>query len=270
MLELVAHALLAPGLDVIASEYCFAVYPIATKLFGANFIQVPAKNYAHDFDAMLKAVTPKTKIMFVADPNNPTGTRASKAELEKLINELPPTVLLVIDQAYFEFLNDPVDLIPFIKGGDKPNVLLTRTFSKIYGLAGLRLGYGIGSPELISALEKVRQPFNVNLIAQAAGLAALDDVEYTRKAREVNAAGLKFYETAFKKMGLEYVPSSGNFILVRIGDNSKEVFNSMQKQGVIVRPVANYNLPQWLRITVGTPTQNKRSLAALKQALAGN
>lgn len=266
LLEFVGHALLSPGADVVASEYCFAVYPIVTKLFGANFISVPAKNYGHDLPAMLKAITPKTKIVFVADPNNPTGTRVAKADLEKFINEMPAHVLLVIDQAYVEFLEDPLDLIPSVVSGARPNVVLMRTFSKIYGLAGLRLGYAIADKTLISALEKIRQPFNVNLIAQAAAMAALDATDYTRKARETNSAGLKLYEATFKQLGLEYIPSSGNFILVRVG-NGAAVFEQVQRMGVITRPMGGYKLGEWLRISIGTEEENKKCIAALKKAL---
>ena len=269
LLEFVGHALLSPGADVVASEYCFAVYPIVSRLFGANFISVSAKNYGHDLSAMLKAITPKTKIVFVADPNNPTGTLAPRKDLEQLVNEVPPHVLLVIDQAYIEFMEDPFDLIPTVASGAKPNVILMRTFSKIYGLAGLRLGYGIGDRSLITKLEKIRQPFNINSIAQAAGLAALDATECTRKARQVNSAGLRFYEAGFKTLNLEYVPSSGNFILVRVG-NGQAVFDSMQRQGVIVRPMGGYKLPEWIRISVGTEQENQRCMAALKTALGHN
>jgi len=266
LLELAGHAILEPGDEVVASQYCFAVYPIVAALFGAKFISVPAKNYGHDVPAMLKAITPKTKIVFVADPNNPTGSRIARQDLERLVKEVPPQTLLVIDQAYIDYLEDPVDLIPLVVGEKRANVLLARTFSKIHGLAGLRLGYGIAAPSLVAALEKVREPFNVNLIAQAAGIAALEDKEHARKARQLNSAGIQFYEKAFAAMKLEYVPSSGNFILVKVG-NGMDIFNKMQRLGVITRPVANYKLPEWLRITVGTAAENTRCVEALKKAL---
>jgi histidinol-phosphate aminotransferase len=252
---------------VVASQYCFAVYPIVTALLGGKFISVPAKNYGHDLPAMLKAITPRTKIVFVADPNNPTGTHAGNKELLDFVKNVPPHVLLAIDQAYFEFLDKPQNLIPLILNGEKPNMILMRTFSKIYGLAGLRLGYGISSPELVAALEKIRQPFNINILAQAAGLAALDDAEHLRKTRETNAAGMKFFEDNLRRLGVEFIPSSGNFILIRVGKGAS-VFNDMQRLGVIVRPMDGYKLPEWIRITIGTAAENKRCLEAMKKVMS--
>ena len=266
ILEFVAHAMLAPGDEVVVSQYCFAVYPIVTHLFGARLVTVPARAYGHDLPAMLRAVTPRTRLMFVANPNNPTGTLAPRDEVLALVREIPPHVLLVMDEAYIEFLNDPVDLLPLVRSGQAPNLLLARTFSKIYGLAGLRLGYGISHPEVVAALEKVRQPFNTNLLAQAAALAALDDTEHMRRTRENNFAGLRFFEESFSRAGLEYVPSFANFILVKVG-RGMAVFQAMQRQGVIVRPMDGYGLPEWVRISVGTPSENQRCLAALLQAL---
>jgi len=252
--------------EVVVSQYCFAVYPIVTKLFGANLITVPAKNYGHDLPAMLKAITPRTRIVFVANPNNPTGTRAPREEVIRFINEVPDDVLLVMDEAYIDFLEDPVDLSPLVHQNIRPNLILMRTFSKIYGLAGLRIGYGIGNPAFVAALEKIRQPFNINLLAQTAALAALDDVEHVRKTRRNNFAGLEFFERAFRGLKLEFIPSAANFILVRVGDGQK-VFEALQKQGVIVRPMGGYQLPEWIRISIGTPQENERCLAALKATL---
>ena len=252
--------------EVVVSQYCFAVYPIVTKLFGANLITVPAKNYGHDLPAMLKAITPRTRIVFVANPNNPTGTRAPREEVIRFINEVPDDVLLVMDEAYIDFLEDPVDLSPLVHQNIRPNLILMRTFSKIYGLAGLRIGYGIGNPAFVAALEKIRQPFNINLLAQTAALAALDDVEHVRKTRRNNFAELEFFERAFRGLKLEFIPSAANFILVRVGDGQK-VFEALQKQGVIVRPMGGYQLPEWIRISIGTPQENERCLAALKATL---
>ncbi len=268
ILEFVAHACLAPGTDVVVSQYCFAVYPIVTRLFGANLVVVPAREYGHDLPAMLRAVTPATRIVFVANPNNPTGTLAAAADVLRLVHELPERVLLVMDEAYLDFLDRPVDLLPLIRSGAKPNLLLARTFSKIYGLAGLRLGYGIGCPELIAALEKIRQPFNINLVAQAGALAALDDVDHLTRTRSNNRQGLELLQGAFRQMGLAYVPSAANFVLVKVGDGQR-VFENLQRQGVIVRPMGGYQLPEWIRITVGTPAENQRCLTALKTILAG-
>jgi histidinol-phosphate aminotransferase len=266
LIEFAGHALLGPGMDVIVSQYCFAVYPIVTHLFGANLISVPAKNHAHDLPAMHRAITPQTRIIFVANPNNPTGTLAARVDVLRLVNEVPPEVLLVMDEAYIDFLEDPVDLLPLIRNGKMQNLLLLRTFSKIYGLAGLRLGYGIEHLELIEALEKIRQPFNINALAQAAALAALDDADHVQKTRANNAAGLQYLEHEFQQLELEYVPSFANFILVQVGDGMR-IFQKLQADGVITRPMGGYQLPEWIRISVGTPTENARCLAALKKGI---
>ena len=268
IIEFVGHALLAPGTDIVVSQYCFAIYPIVAKMFGASVISVPAKNFGHDLPAMLKAITPSTRIVFVANPNNPTGTLAAREELIRFVNEVPEDVLLVMDEAYLEFLSDPVDLVPLIRLGARKNLILMRTFSKIYGLAGLRLGYGIADAALISALEKIRQPFNANLLAQTAALAALDDDGHVRKTRANNFTGLEFFAKRFGELKLEYVPSFANFMLVRVGDGLG-VFGAMQKLGVITRPMAGYQLPEWIRISVDTPKENERCLAALAKALCG-
>src|SRR5580658_2261639 len=234
IIEFVAQALLGPGADVVVSQYCFAIYPIVAKMFGANVITVPARDYGHDLPAMLRAITPNTRIVFVANPNNPTGTLAPRETVIQFVNDVPDDVLLVMDEAYIEFLKDTVDLVPLIRLGVRENLILMRTFSKIYGLAGLRIGYGIGNSEFISALEKIRQPFNLNSLAQAAALAALDDDEHMRKTRANNFAGLEFFSRALRELKLESIPSHANFVLVRVGDGAK-VFGAMQRQGVIVR-----------------------------------
>lgn len=266
IIEFAGHALMAPGTDIVVSQYCFAIYPIMARMFGANVITVPARNYGHDLPAMLRAITPQTRIMFVANPNNPTGTLAPRAEVLELINRVPPQVLLVIDEAYLEFLDDPADLLPLIRDQGKPNLLLMRTFSKIYGLAGLRLGYGIGPADLVAAMEKVRQPFNINSMAQVGALAALDDTEHMDRTRLNNRNGLRFFEQALRELKLEFVPSAANFILVRVGDGQR-VFVELQKQGVIVRPMGGYQLPEFIRISIGTPAENARCLETLKKVL---
>ena len=266
IIEFLGHAFLRPGVDVVVSQYCFAIYPIITKMFGANLITVPARDYGHELPAMLGAITPQTVLMFVANPNNPTGTYASREEIIHLVNHVPDHVLLVLDEAYLEFLEDPLDLASLVRSGVRKNLLLMRTFSKIYGLAGLRVGYGIAHPELVTALEKIRQPFNINLPAQTAALAALDDDEHVRKTRSNNFGGLDFYQRAFREMGLEYVPSAANFVLVRVKEGQR-VFEALQQQGVITRPMGGYGLPEWIRISVGTPEQNSRCLAVLKAVL---
>ncbi len=253
--------------QVIVSQYCFAVYPIVTALFGAELVTVPAKQHGHDLEAMLAAITPRTRIVFVANPNNPTGTKVTKESLTRFVEAVPEKVVIALDEAYIEFLDDALDLVPVIREGRKPNLILMRTFSKIFGLAGLRLGYGIGHPEFIAELEKIRQPFNINSVAQAGALAALDDDKHAERTRRNNARGLRLYARTFRKMGLEFVPSSANFILVRVGEGER-VFNEMQKLGIIVRPMSGYQLPEWIRISVGTTKENQRCLEALKTVLA--
>ncbi|MGH7979468.1 MAG: pyridoxal phosphate-dependent aminotransferase, partial [Limisphaerales bacterium] len=226
-----------------------------------------AKAYGHDLPAMLRAITPQTRVVFVANPNNPTGTLAPRESVVQFVNDVPDDVLLVMDEAYIEFLNDPVDLAPLVRLETRKNLILMRTFSKIYGLAGLRIGYGIGSADLISAFEKVRQPFNINSVAQAAAVAALDDDAHVRRTRANNFDGLDFFQRALREMGLEFVPSHANFILARVGDGGR-VFDAMQRRGVIVRPMAGYLLPEWIRISIGAPAENERCMAVLKEVLS--
>jgi histidinol-phosphate aminotransferase len=266
MLEFIGHAMLDRNADVVVSQYCFAVYPIVTHLFGAKLVVVPAKKYGHDLDAMLAAITPNTRVVFVANPNNPTGTVVKPAELLAFLDAVPKNVLVAMDEAYIEFLDDKLDLLPDIRSNARPNVVLLRTFSKIYGLAGLRVGYAIGHPDLIAEFEKIRQPFNLNAIAQAGALAAMDDEKHAAKTRRNNARGLRFFQKAFRKLGLDYLKSSANFILVKTGEGGR-VFSELQKLGVIVRPMGGYQLPEWIRISIGTPKENQRCLEALARVL---
>lgn len=266
IIEFIGHALLTPDAEVVVSQYCFAVYPIVTALFGATLVTVPAKGYGHDLDAMLAAITPKTRVVFVANPNNPTGTVVTPEALRKFVLAVPAHVVVALDEAYVEFLNSPLDLLPEIRAGRLPNVLLMRTFSKIYGLAGLRIGYGIGHPDLMTAMEKIRQPFNINAISQSGAMAALDDVKHVERTRKTNARGMRLFARVFRRLKLEFVPSAANFVLVRVGDGA-QVFNAMQRLGVIVRPMAGYSLPEWIRISIGTTRENQRCVEALKQAL---
>ena len=265
IIEFAGHALLGPGVDAVMSQYSFIIYQMVARLFGANPVVVPAKNYGHDLPAMLAAITPQTKVVFVANPNNPTGTVASREEIVSFVKAVPERVLVVMDEAYIEFTEEPVDLLPLVREG-RPNLLLMRTFSKIFGLAGLRIGYGVASPELITGLEHTRQPFNINSIAQAGALAALEDTEHMRKTRANNAEGMRQMNQGLRELGVEYIPSVGNFILARVGDG-KRVFDEMQKLGVIVRPMGGYDLPEWVRISIGTAKENARCLAALKKVL---
>lgn len=266
IIEFIGHAVLQPGDEVVVSQYCFAVYPIVTALFGAKLVTVPAKGFGSDIPALLAAITPRTKVLFLANPNNPTGTLTSNADLAKLLAEVPPHVLVALDEAYVEFLEEPFDSLALIRAGKHPNVILMRTFSKIFGLAGLRLGYGIAAPALVSAIEKVRQPFNLNSIAQAGALAALEDDDHLTATRENNRRGRDYLEATFRSLGLEYVPSAANFVLVKVGDGAR-VFAELQRRGLITRPMASYQLPEWLRITVGTQAENERFVGALRAVL---
>lgn len=266
IIEFVGHALMRPGAEVVVSQYCFAIYPLIARLFGATVITVPARHFGHDIPAMLGAITKRTTVVFVANPNNPTGTLAPQNWIRRLLREVPQNVLLVMDEAYLEYLRRPLDLLPLIRQGKRTNLLLMRTFSKIYGLAGLRLGYGIGHPDLIAALERVRQPFNINALVQAGALAALEDRKHIARTRSNNQRGMKFFEVAFKKWRVEIVPSAANFVLVRVGDGQK-CFLELQKRGVITRPMGGYQLPDWLRISIGTPLENQRCLRALREVL---
>ncbi len=267
IIEFVGHALMSSDAEVVVSQYCFAVYPIVTALFNAKLVTVPARNYGHDLDAMLAAITPQTRVVFVANPNNPTGTHVDRDALLRFVNAVPQHVLVALDEAYIEFLDNPLNLVTEIAAGLRPNVLLMRTFSKVYGLAGLRLGFGIGSLDLIAALEKIRQPFNINALSQAGAIGALDDSAHVEKTRRNNARGLRLFARTFRKLKLEFIPSAANFILVRVGDGAR-VFIGMQKVGVIVRPMGGYRLPEWIRISIGTAKENQRCIDALKQALA--
>lgn len=266
VLEFVGHALIDHDAEVVVSQYCFAVYVLVTWLFGGKLVVVPSRDYGHDLEAMLAAVTPKTRVIFVANPNNPTGTRVANDALEAFVRAVPANVLVVVDEAYFEFLDQPADLVRFVRSGEVPNLFLTRTFSKIHGLAGLRIGYGMGHPGFIGALEKVREPFNTNAVAQAAALAALDDEEHLQKTRKTNAAGLAQLSSEFNRLGIEFIPSEANFLLVKVGDGQR-VFEALQRTGVITRPMGGYKLPRWIRISVGTPAENEKCAGELSRAL---
>ena len=265
IIEFIGHAFLKPGDNVITAEHAFVVYKLMATLFGAETIEVPDPGFVHDLDAMLAAITPKTKELFIANPNNPTGTVVSFDALQRFMDKVPEHVVVVIDEAYYEFMHEPPDTMKFVKEGR--NVILLRTFSKIQGLAGLRIGYGIGPAELISVVHKTRQPFNANAIAQAGALAGLLDDEHQNKTRQITDEGRSYLESEFTSMGLEYVPSHANFVLVKVGDGDK-VFQKMLDKGVIVRAMAEYKLPDWIRISVGTMEQNLRCIATLKDVLS--
>src|SRR5687767_6790848 len=261
IIELLGHAFLGAGDHVVMAAPAFVVYKLVTLLFGAKAIEVPLRDWCHDLAAILAAVTPQTKLVYVCIPNNPTGTANTEAELHSFVRSLPEHVIAVIDEAYAEFLENPPDIRPLIREGRK--VVGLRTFSKIYGLASLRVGYGYANAELCALLNRVRQPFNVNGIAQAAAVAALDDQEFAIRCAHENRAGLAQLENGCRRLGLEFVGSVANFMLVKVGDGNR-VFDALQQRGVIVRPVKSYGLPEWVRVTVGTRAQNDRFLAELE------
>jgi len=260
IIELLGHVLLGPGDEVVMGAPSFAVYKLVTLLFGARAVEVPLVDFRHDLAAMARAVTPRTKLVFLPSPNNPTGTANTEAGIMAFVRGLPDHVVFAFDEAYAEFQENPPDLRPLIREGR--NVVCLRTFSKIYGLASLRVGYGYASPAFAALLQRVRQPFNVNAIGQAAALAALDDREFTGSCAAQNRTGLRQLEAGFRGLGLEFVPSVANFILVRVGEGAR-AFDALQRRGVIVRPLQPYGLPEWVRVTVGTRVQNERLLAEL-------
>lgn len=271
ILELAAHALVQPGQSVVYSQYSFAVYPLATQAVGGRAIVVPANNFGHDLPAMAAAMADDTRLVFIANPNNPTGTFIDGAAIAAFLKIVPPQIVVVLDEAYTEYLSPQqrYDSLAWVK--QYPNLLVSRTLSKAYGLAGLRVGFGIAQPGLTDLLNRIRQPFNVNSLAQAAAVAALADDAYLSRSAELNTDGYKQMVAAFESMGIEYVPSSGNFVLIRVGQDDgagARVNLALLKQGVIVRPVANYGLPQWLRISIGLPQENTAFINALKKALA--
>ena len=266
IIEFVAHSLLGPDNQIVVSQYCFAIYPIVAKMMGATVVEVPARNLGHDLPAMLKAVTPKTRIVFVANPNNPTGTITTQEEVNHLISELPDDILLVMDEAYIEYQEDAIDLLPRIRSGEYPNLLLMRTFSKIYGLAGLRVGYGIGHSDFVGSLEKVRQPFNLNAMAQTAAMAAINDDDHLNMSRKQNQKGSIFLEDALNRAGILCLQTAANFILIQVGDAAR-VTEDLKQFGVIVRPMGGYGLPEWIRVTIGTDEENERLQQGICQAL---
>jgi histidinol-phosphate aminotransferase len=266
VLELAAHAVVQPGESIVYAQYSFAVYALATQETGARAIVVPAKDYGHDLDAMAAAIAPDTRLVFVANPNNPTGTFAPAQAVERFLAKVPADVVVVLDEAYNEYLDPSLrfDSTQWLRR--HPNLLISRTFSKAYGLAGLRVGFGLAQPELTDLLNRIRQPFNVNSMAQAAAIAALDDEAFLERSYRLNAEGLQRLQSAFRELGLQYVPSYGNFVLVRVGD-AAAVYEKLLRDGVIVRPVGGYGLPEWLRVSVGLPQENEAFVAALRRAL---
>ena len=264
IIELLCHCFLNPKAELIAAEHAFVVYKLMATLFGAKYVEVADPDFIHDLDGMADAITDDTRLVFIANPNNPTGTLVGQEVLDRFMDRLPDHVVAVFDEAYYEFLNDAPDTLKYVKEGR--NVCVLRTFSKAYGLAGLRIGYGLAAPQVAAILQKARQPFNANAMAQVAALAAMNDEAHVAKTLETNNEGLVFYEHAFAKRELEYVPSVANFILVKVGDGDA-VFQKMLGQGVIVRAMRGYKLPEWVRISIGTKEENERCIEVLDQVM---
>ncbi|HEY6865419.1 MAG TPA: histidinol-phosphate transaminase [Burkholderiales bacterium] len=272
LLELVASAFLAPGRAAVYSQHAFAVYPLATIARGAAGIVVPAKSFGHDLAAMRAAITPETRVVFVANPNNPTGTFVAGRELEAFVASVPQSVAVVIDEAYTDYLppEKRYDSLSWL--AKHPHLIVTRTFSKVYGLAGLRVGFGVMSPKIADLLNRVRQPFNVNSLALAAATAALGDDDFVKKSAAMNRDGLERIGAELKRLGIAFIPSSANFLTFRIPpiDHKPQaalVYDKLLRLGVIVRPLAGYEMPDHLRVTIGTPEENERFLEALKKAM---
>jgi histidinol-phosphate aminotransferase len=264
LIEFLGHVFLEPGLNIVMSQSAFIIYKLVAETFGAEARMAPMHDFTHDLEAMAGLVDDNTRLVFVANPNNPTGTRVDNEALKSFLEALPPHVLPVLDEAYVELLApaDQPDSLRWIHES-RPLILL-RTFSKTYGLAGLRLGYGVAHPELIQLLGKFRQPFNVNAMAQAAALAAIEDEDYVQRTRDCIRDGLEFFERSCAELGLETVPSCANFLLIKTGEGRKR-FQQMQARGVITRPMDGYGLPDWLRVSVGTEIENQRALDVLRE-----
>lgn len=267
LIALLGHVFLEPGTSIVMADRAFVVYRLVANLYQAATIAVPMRDFTHDLDAMLAAIRPDTRLLFIANPNNPTGTAVSKEQIERFMDRVPADVTVVFDEAYVELMPPGLqpDTLRYVREGR--NVFVLRTFSKTYGLAGLRIGYAVAPEEGIQALDRVRQPFNINAMAQAAALAALDDEAHLVRTRRMVSRGLRQLERGFRRLSLEFVPSIANFILVRVGQG-RELFVELQRRGVIVRPMDPYGLPDHVRVTVGTPAENRRLLEALEAALA--
>jgi len=269
ILELVARTFVTPDHEVIFSQHAFALYPILTQAIGATAVVTPAKDYGHDLAAMRSKISAKTRLVFIANPNNPTGTLLAKEELESFIADLPAHVLCLLDEAYFEFVPQALRIATLDWPNRYPNLIIVRTFSKAYGLAGLRVGYGISSPEIADLINRIRPPFNNNALALAAATAALDDVESLEKIVALNQDGMVQLTAAFKALGLQWIPSAGNFVSVDLQQSALPVYQALLRKGVIVRPVANYEMPTHLRISIGTARENQFFIDALTQVLQG-
>ena len=266
VLEFLGHAFLNPGDDVVTAQYAFVIYKLIATSFGARTIEVPSPDYQQDVDGMLAAITPKTRVIFLPNPNNPTGRLLSQREIDRFMSHVPERVVVVFDEAYFEFLDRPPDTLRFVREGR--NIVVLRTFSKIHGLAGLRIGYALGPVDLVQVLHRTRQPFNVNSIAQVGALAALADDEHLRETKRTVDEGRAYLHEQFSKMNVRFVPGTANFVMVNVGDGHA-IFEKLLRQGIIVRPLKGYNLPEWIRISIGTTEENKKLVAAFKEVMRG-
>ena len=262
ILELAARAFLYVGCEAIYSQHAFAVYPLVTQAVGATGVVVPAKNYAHDLDGFLNAITPKTRLIFIANPNNPTGTLIAKNVLKAFLKQVPTNILVVLDEAYDEYLSAALKSEATGWLSEFDNLIISRTFSKAYGLAGLRIGFGLMHASVADMLNRVRQPFNVNSIAQAAAVASLQDDDFVERSYALNQAGMAQLTQGFKQLGLEYIVSYANFISFKVAD-SAQVNHKLLQNGVIVRPIANYEMPEYLRVSIGLFSENARFLEVL-------
>ncbi len=273
VIELVARVFVAPGDEVVFSQHAFAMYPIITQAVGGQAVEVPACEWGHDLKAISAAITEKTRIVFIANPNNPTGTWLGRDALQRFLAEVPEQVVVVIDEAYFEYAAEAStgadgypDATQWLEAF--PNLVVTRTFSKAFGLAGLRVGYSLSSPVIADLMNRIRPPFNVNTPAQVAALATLDDPDYLQQSLDINTAGMLQLTQGFKDLGLKYIPSITNFVSVEVGDNARVVYDALLRRGVIVRPVANYGMPRHLRVSIGTEQENRHFLTALTAVLS--
>jgi len=267
ILPLITLAYLSPDQSAVVSQGAFIWFKIAVNIAGGELIEVPMKNYTHDLEAMRQAIKANTKLIFIANPNNPTGTMVTKDEVDGLFQHIPDDILVVMDEAYYEYIADPRYPDSFRYFREKKNILILRTYSKIYGLAGLRLGYGFAQRQVIADLMKVRISFNANRLSQVAGIAALKDYAHVGKGRAVNEAGKKFLYDAYEKLGLFYLPTFGNFIFVDFNRDSQGVFDALRRKGIITRTIKEYGFPHALRITIGTERQNARLIQTLKKLL---
>lgn len=269
VLELVTRAFVEPGDEVVYSDHAFAVYALASQAVGAKSVVVPAdENYGHDLRAMVRAVTDRTKVMFVANPNNPTGTWSTGSQLRELIDGIPDHVILVIDEAYFEYAESAPDYPnAAVWVSEVANLVVTRTFSKAHGLAGLRVGYGLSHPKLAELLNRIRQPFNVNALAQIAAEAALNDPEHLQRSQWVNKEGMQQLIAGLDSLGIHYLPSLANFLCIDMDQPAHSIYEMLLREGVIVRPIDNYGMPNHLRVSIGTEEENERFLKALAKVL---